>query len=66
MKKCLDNLFSELMNVPSTKINSVGEFVMKGSNDCIAIDQIPSKECNEYHKNSVIQIHLPNDLEGLQ
>ena len=32
-------------------------FVIKGSNECIAIDAIPSKECREYHENSYIQIN---------
>jgi hypothetical protein len=32
-------------------------FVIKGSNECIAMDATPSKECDEYHKNSYIQIN---------
>ena len=32
-------------------------FVLQGSNECIALDAIPSKECDEYHKNSYIQIN---------
>jgi hypothetical protein len=32
-------------------------FVVKVSNECIAIDAIPSKECREYHENSYIQIN---------
>ena len=36
-------------------------FVLKGSKPCIAIDQIPSKECDEYHKNSKIQFNIQNN-----
>ena len=32
-------------------------FVLKGSNECIAMDAVPSKECKEYHQNSYIQIN---------
>jgi len=31
--------------------------VIKGSNECIAFDAIPSKECREYHENSYVQIN---------
>lgn len=27
----------------------------------IALDAIPSKECQEYHRNSSIQINMPNE-----
>lgn len=25
------------------------------------LDGVPSKECDEYHKNAVIQVHLPEE-----
>jgi len=35
----------------------MNEFIIKGSNKCIAIDVKPSEECNKYHENSYIQIN---------
>lgn len=35
--------------------------VLKGSNDCIAMDATPSKECDEYHKRSKLQINFQNN-----
>ncbi len=33
-------------------------FIIKGSNECKAINAIPSKECKEYHEKSCVQINI--------
>ena len=47
-------------NQPERSKREDGYFVIKGSNECIALDAILSKECKEYHENSCIQINKDN------
>ncbi len=68
-KKCnqtkIENWFDKETrdNFICNECQNVGDImILKGSNACIALDAVPSKGCDEYHKRAKIQINFPETV----
>ena len=56
------------MDIQQLEIENYGDCIIykpKNNKSCVAIDAKSSKQLEEYHRNSFVQININNNLIGL-